>query len=121
MIISRDLMSQLGIILDFHGQTMMWDISTIKMKEYEDLSDIDSPVNEFYWHEESYESQALNDALCYASARLKVVVWPPLTPKIAHISVDIFSITATKARQWRLRPVPIFSTHRFFPATRGVR
>jgi hypothetical protein len=30
---------------------MMWDESTIKMKEYEDLSDIDSPVNEFYWHE----------------------------------------------------------------------
>jgi hypothetical protein len=32
------------------------------MKEYEDLSDINSPINEFYWHEESYESQALNDA-----------------------------------------------------------
>jgi hypothetical protein len=43
----------------------------------------------------------------------KVVVWPPLTPKIAHISVDIFSITMTKVRQWCLRPAPIFSTHRF--------
>jgi hypothetical protein len=29
----------------------------------ERISDINSPVNEFYWHEESYESQALNDAL----------------------------------------------------------
>jgi hypothetical protein len=67
MIVCCDLMSQLGIILDFDGQTMMWDESTIKMKEYEDLSDINSPINEFYWHEESYESQTLNDA----SSRLK--------------------------------------------------
>jgi hypothetical protein len=61
MIVGRDLMSQLGIVLDFDGQTMTWDESTIKMKEYEDLSDINSPINDFYWHEESYESQALND------------------------------------------------------------
>ena len=39
-------MSQLGIILDFDGQTIMWDESTIKMKEYEDLFDINSPINE---------------------------------------------------------------------------
>jgi hypothetical protein len=32
------------------------------MKEYEDLFDINLPINEFHWHEESYESQALNDA-----------------------------------------------------------
>jgi hypothetical protein len=32
------------------------------MKEYEDLLDINSPINEFYWHEEIYESQAHNDA-----------------------------------------------------------
>jgi hypothetical protein len=62
MIIGCDLMSQLGIILNLDRQTMTWDKSTIKMKEYEDLLNIDSPVNEFYWHEESYESQALNDA-----------------------------------------------------------
>ena len=62
MIVGRDLMSQLGIILDFDGQTMTWDESTIKMKDYEDLFDINSPINEFYWHEEIYESQALLDA-----------------------------------------------------------
>jgi hypothetical protein len=62
MIVGRDLMSQLGIILDFDGQTMTWDESTIKMKEHEDLFDINSPINEFCWHEESYESQALSDA-----------------------------------------------------------
>jgi hypothetical protein len=50
MIVGHDLMSQLRIILDFDGQTMMWDESTIKMKEYEDLFDIKSPINEFYWH-----------------------------------------------------------------------
>jgi hypothetical protein len=62
MIIGHDLMSQIGIILDFDRQTMTWDESTIEMKEYQDLSDINSPINEFYWHEEIYESQALNDA-----------------------------------------------------------
>jgi hypothetical protein len=55
-------MSQLGIILDFDRQTITWDESTIKMKEYKDLSKINSLVSKFYWHEESYESQALNDA-----------------------------------------------------------
>jgi hypothetical protein len=69
MIIGRDLMSQLGIILDFDGQIMTWDESTIKMKEYEDLLDINSPINELYWHEEIYESQALLDA----SSRLKKI------------------------------------------------
>jgi hypothetical protein len=63
MIIGHDLMSQLRIILDFDGQTMMWDKSTIKMKKYEHILDINSPINEFSWHEEIYESQALNDAL----------------------------------------------------------
>jgi hypothetical protein len=32
------------------------------MKEYKDLFDINSPINDFYWHEEIYESQGLNDA-----------------------------------------------------------
>jgi hypothetical protein len=62
MMIGHDLMSQLRIILDFDGQNMTWDESTIKMKECKDLSDINSPINEFYWHKEIYESQALNDA-----------------------------------------------------------
>jgi hypothetical protein len=62
MIVGHDLMSQLRIILNVDGQTMTWDKSTIKIKEYKDLFDINSPINEFYWHEESYESQALNNA-----------------------------------------------------------
>jgi hypothetical protein len=47
MIVGCDLMSQLGTILDFDGQTLMWDESTIKMKEYEDLFDINSPIMNF--------------------------------------------------------------------------
>ena len=40
------------------------------MKDYKDFSDILSPENEFYWHEEAYESEALNDA----SSRLKKIL-----------------------------------------------
>jgi hypothetical protein len=41
---------------------MMWDESTIKMRDYEMFSDILSPINDFYWHKEILESQALNEA-----------------------------------------------------------
>jgi hypothetical protein len=58
MIIGRDLESK-KIILDFDKQIMTWDESTIKMKEYEDLLDINSPINEFYWNEEIYEKHLL--------------------------------------------------------------
>jgi hypothetical protein len=83
MIIGHDLMSQLGIILDFDGQTIMWDKSTIKMKEYKDLSDINSPINEFYWHEVTYESQALNDASSHLNKILDTKYEPADLNKIA--------------------------------------
>ena len=63
---------------------MTWDKSTIKMKEYEDLLDIDSPVNEFYWHEESYESQALNDASTHLKKILDAKYEPADLNKIAR-------------------------------------
>jgi hypothetical protein len=84
MIIGRDLMSQLGIILDFDGQTIMWDKCTIKMKEYEDLSDINSPINDFYWHEEIYESQALYHASSCLKKILDAKYEPADLNKIAH-------------------------------------
>jgi hypothetical protein len=84
MIISHDLMSQLRIILDFDKQTMMWDESTIKMKEYEDLLDINLPINEFYWHEEIYESQALNDASSHLKKILDMKYEPADLGKIAR-------------------------------------
>jgi hypothetical protein len=76
MIIGHDLMSQLRIILDFDRQTITWDESTIKMNEYEDRLDINSPINEFYWHEEIYESQALNDASSHLKKILDVKYEP---------------------------------------------
>jgi hypothetical protein len=62
---------------------MTWDESTIKMKEY-DLSDINTPINEFYWHEESYESQALNDASSHLKKILDVKYEPADLDKIAR-------------------------------------
>jgi hypothetical protein len=84
MIISCDLMSQLRIILDFDRQSMMWDHeSTIKMKAYKDLLDINSPINEFYWHEETYESQALNDASSHLKKILETKYEPADLNKIS--------------------------------------
>jgi len=40
MIIGHDLLSELRIILDFDGETVTWEESTIKMKDYDALSDI---------------------------------------------------------------------------------
>jgi hypothetical protein len=54
------------------------------MKEYEDILDIDSPINEFYWHEESYESQALNDASTRLMKILDTKYEPADLSKIAH-------------------------------------
>jgi hypothetical protein len=77
-------MSQIGIILNFDGQTMTWDKSTIKIKEYEGLSDINSPINEFYWHEEIYESQALNKASSHLKKILDTKYKPADLEKIAR-------------------------------------
>jgi hypothetical protein len=63
---------------------MTWDESTIKMKEYKDLLDIDSLINEFYWHEESYESQALNDASAHLKKTLDAKYEPADLGKIAR-------------------------------------
>ena len=70
MIIGRDLLSELGITLNFSDQTMTWDESTVRMKDPEEFADISSPLHEFFWHCESYETQALQDA----SARLKKIL-----------------------------------------------
>jgi hypothetical protein len=54
------------------------------MKEYKDLSDISSPINEFYWNEEIYESQALNDAPSHLKKILDTKYEPADLDKIAH-------------------------------------
>ena len=70
MILGRDVMSELGITLDFKDQTMTWDDSTVNMKDPDTLSDLLDPVNDFYWNEDLNETEALQEA----SARLKKIL-----------------------------------------------
>jgi hypothetical protein len=68
-------MSELGIIINLNIQTT-WDESTIKMRHYEMFPDILSPINDFYWHEEILESQALNEASSHLMKILDVKYEP---------------------------------------------
>ena len=43
MILGHNVMSELGIMLDFNDQTMMWDDSTIKMNNPESLPELLDP------------------------------------------------------------------------------
>ena len=70
MIIGRDIMDHLGILLNFRTKQVTWDDSTINMKDPLLIKNLCDEVNEFYWHEEIYESQALNDA----TTRLKDIL-----------------------------------------------
>ena len=47
MILGHDIMSELGITLNFKDQMMTWDDSTINMKDPESLPDLLNPVNDF--------------------------------------------------------------------------
>ena len=50
MILGRDVMSELGITLDFKDQTMTWDDLTINMKDPESLPELLNPVHDFFWN-----------------------------------------------------------------------
>ena len=62
MILGNDIMSELGITLNFKDQTMTWDDSTIHMKDPESLLDLLDPVNDFFWNNAQYETEALHEA-----------------------------------------------------------
>ena len=70
MILGHDIMSKLGITLDFKDQTMTWDDSTINMKDPESLPDLLDPVNDFFWSNNLYETEALQEA----STRLQKIL-----------------------------------------------
>ncbi len=70
MILGRDIMQELGITLDFKDQTMMWDDSTVNMKDPDTLLDLLDPVNDFYWNEDLNLMEALQEA----SAHLKKIL-----------------------------------------------
>ena len=63
-------MSELGIMLNFKDQTMTWDDSTINMKDPESLPDLLDPVNDFFWSNDLYETEALQEA----STRLQKIL-----------------------------------------------
>ena len=62
MILGHDVLSELGIMLDFKDQTMTWDDSTISMKDPESLVDLLDPMNDFFWSNNHYETEALQEA-----------------------------------------------------------
>ena len=59
MILGHDVMSELRITLNFKDQTMTWDDSTINMKDPESFPDLLDPVNDFFWNNDQYETEAL--------------------------------------------------------------
>ena len=56
MILGCDVMSELGIMLNFKDQTMTWDDSTINMKDPESLLELMDPVNDFLWNNNQYKT-----------------------------------------------------------------
>ena len=62
MILGHDIMSELRITLDFKDQTMTWDDSTISIEDPESLPDLLDPVNDFFWSNDQYKTEALQEA-----------------------------------------------------------
>ena len=84
MILGHDVMSELRIMLNFKDQTMTWDDLTINMKDPESLPDLLDPVNDFFWSNDLYKTEALQEASAhlqkildakYVPADLDQVVW----------------------------------------------
>ena len=83
MILGHDIMNELGITLNFKDQTMTWDDWTIHMKDPESLPDLMDPVNDFFWNNDHYKTEACQEAsIClqkildakYALVDLDVVI-----------------------------------------------
>ena len=62
MILGHDIISELRIMLNFKDQTMNWVDSTIHMKVPESLPDLLDPVNDFFWNNDHYETEVLQEA-----------------------------------------------------------
>ena len=80
MILGHDIMSELRITLDFKDQTMTWDDLTINMKDPKSLPDLLDPVNDFFWSNDHYKTEALQEA----SAHLQKI----LDAKYAPVDLD---------------------------------
>ena len=62
MILGHNVMSELGITLHFKDQTMTWDDSTIRIKDPESFPDLLDPINDFFWSNTHYKTEALQEA-----------------------------------------------------------
>ena len=62
MILGHNALSNLGITLDFKDQTMTWDDLTINMKDPESLVDLLDPINDFFWSNDHYKTEAFQEA-----------------------------------------------------------
>ena len=62
MILGHDIMSEIGIMLNFKDQTMTWHDSTVNMKDPETLPDLLDPENDFFWSNNLYETEVLQEA-----------------------------------------------------------
>ena len=78
MILGHNVLSELGITLDFKDQTMKK-----SMKDPESLVDLLDPINDFFWSNDHYKTEALQEASAhlqkildakYALADLNTVV-----------------------------------------------
>ena len=76
MILGCNVMSELAITLDFKDQTMMWDGTTIKMKDPESLPELLDPVNDFFWSNDLNENEALQEASAHLQKILDVKYAP---------------------------------------------
>ena len=98
MILGCNIMSKLGIMLHFKDQTMTWDDLTIRIKDPESFLDLLDPVNDFFWSNDHYKTEALQEASThlqkiwnakYAPEDLNKVIWT-----CRHITNDEKTSTA---------------------------
>ena len=76
MILGHDIMSELRITLNFKDQTMTWDDLTINMKDPESLLDLLDPVNDFFWSNNHYKTEVLQEASAHLQKILDVKYAP---------------------------------------------
>ena len=72
MILGCNALSELRIMLNFKDQTMTWDDSTISMKDPESLPDLLDPINDFFWSNNHYKTEVLQEASAHLQKILDV-------------------------------------------------
>ena len=76
LIIGCDVMSKLGITVNFKDQTMTWDDLAINMKDPESFPQLLDPVNDFFWNSNQYKTEGLQEA----SAHLQKILDAKYSP-----------------------------------------